>query len=167
MLQNIDPDFPSSGYNPKSLTVSANARRISRAKKKYLRWLNRKHPDVLKRALERADVTKAQIGLSGLGQNNGEEKAWYDNVLDYVPTALQTWGAYEQQKQLIELNKERAEQGMPPLEEPPATIKVEGEAGPETRQSIERGIQGAMGQYIPFVVGGIALFLLMNRGKRK
>lgn len=169
MLQANPNTMPSSGYNPRSITVTALTRKKARSKKKFLKWLNRNHPDVLKRALDRAGLSKSQVGLSGLGQNESNDTPWYDKVFNMVGSAAESYLGYEQQKELIKLNQERAEQGLPPLDQPPA-IRVEGEAGPETRKAVQEGIMGAASQYVPLVLGGLVLFVLMQQGggtKRK
>lgn len=177
----MEKQFPTSGNNPQSLTVAALARKITSAKKKYIRWLNRNHPKILRRALDEAGLSRSDVGLSGLSQagnpagpgststtSNGEDKAWYDRLLDYVPNAVQAYGAYEQQKALIELNEERAKQGQPPLNNMPA-IRVEGEAGPETRQAMQAGIQNALGQYTPYILAGLGIWFItsQNKGRKR
>ena len=177
MLQQPTRPNPTSGHNPQSLSISAVSRKLARAKKQYIRWLNKNHPKILRRALDEAGMSRKDVGLSGFGQygqqagqestsSSSDDKAWYDKLLDYVPTAVQAYGAYEQQKNLIELNEKRAKQGLPPLNQPPA-IKVEGEAGPETRKAVQEGIIGATQQYVPLVLGGLVLWVLMKPKGRK
>lgn len=171
--------FPTSGHDPRSLSVTALAKKITKAKKRYIRWLNQHYPDVLRRALDEVGLSRKQVGLSGMGQaanpagpgqtstdSGSEDKAWYDQLLDYVPQAVQAYGSYKQQEELIELNRQRAQQGLEPLNQPPA-IKVEGEAGPETRRAVQAGIQGAAAQYIPWVAGGLILWAMTRPTGRK
>lgn len=187
MLQANPNTMPSSGYNPRSITSTALTRKKARAKKKFLKWLNRNHPDVLKRALDRAGLSKSQVGLSGLGQDSimpmpsggttdttsttttDDDAPWYEKAFNMVGAAAETYLGYEQQKELIKINQQRAEQGLPPLDQPPSIV-VQGEAGPETRRAVQEGIMGAAGQYVPLVLGGLVLFVLMQKGggsKRK
>lgn len=176
MLQSIQ--FPSSGYNPQAVTTRPWKKKRMRAKRAYLRWLNRNHPKLLRELLDRANVSKSDVGLSGMGQANpagpgqetttsNDQEAWYDKLLNLVPTAVATYGAFEQQKELIKINERRAKQGLPPLEQAP-TIKVQGEAGPETRRAVQEGITAAAGQYIPYILLGVGAYILTRpKSKRR
>lgn len=158
MLENRQ--FPSSGYNPRAVTDAAMARKRMVAQKRYIKWLNKNAPDVLNRALKKADISRADLGmgLNGLGQTQ-DDKAWYEKVVDFVEPLASGWAAIEQQKTLVEINKERAKQGLDPINTP--TLKVQGEAGPQTRAAMQQSVKDAAAQYIPYLIGGgILLFLL-------
>ena len=137
------------------------------AKKKFVQWMNKNHPALLRDAIKHAHGTPADVGLSGLGASNSTatQTSWYDKILNALPAVVSGYTAVKQQKQLIELNKKRAEQGLQPLQNPPA-IKVSGEAGPQTRAALQQSIKQAAAQYIPWVAGGLGLLLLMQGRKR-
>jgi len=142
-----------------------------RNKKKFIRWLNQNHPKLLKDALDKANATRADVGLSGMnaassGNSTDSQSSWYDKILNALPSVVSGYTAIKQQQQLIELNKKRAQQGLPPLNNPPA-INVQGEAGPKTRAALQQSIKDAASQYVPYVAAGIGLIFLLNSRRRR
>ena len=162
MKQSANGTLTSLGFGVRPIGVTDAS--ALRAKKAFVRWLNRHHPKLLKAALDESNITRKQVGLSGLGQTTDSSTAWYDTVLNKLPSLITGYAAFQQQKSLIDLNKKRAEQGLPPLQNAP-TINVQGEAGPQTRAALQSSIKEAAGQYIPYIAGGLGLFLLLNNRK--
>jgi len=140
--------FPSSGHNPRSVVTATFDRRTKAAKKRFIQWLNKNHPDLLNRAIRDADVPRDQLGLNGFGQ--GDDRPWYDRILDATEKLVPIWAGIEQQKELIKINERRAKQGLDPINQ----AQFEVEAGEATRKEIGQSVKAGLGQYkIPIYIG--------------
>lgn len=160
----FNPEFPSSGYNPRSVGLTAWNAKTARSKKQFIQWLNKNHPDLLSRAIRAANLQRSDLQLNGFGNvGDADDTPWYDRIMNAAEKIVPVWAGYEQQKRMIELNEKRAKQGLPPMQEPP-TIRIQGEAGPETRHAVQAGIKEAAGQYMPLLIGGgVLLYLAMQK----
>ena len=79
----------------------------------FLTWLKNNHPGLYSAALERAEVTRHEAStLSGLG---ADESLW-SKIVNGVSSLGTTYLALRNQKELLELNLERAKAGQPPLD---------------------------------------------------
>lgn len=154
------------------------------AQKAYFAWLAQNNPNVLRAAIKEAKKKGAiePFGFSaaphpwsfGFGQSNGgeamatamskpageSEKAWYETLLDTVTeTAGKILPIYYQskaQKELIELNADRAKQGLPPIDS--------SQVAPTIRTQV--GMDPAMLNMLVLGGVGIAIFMAMGRKRR-
>jgi len=108
--------------------------------------------------------------LSGLGQGDwweasvattpttttDENGAWYSDILDFAKEAVPAYLAYDAQKDLMDLNMTRAEQGLDPID-PGLTapqIRVVHDLPPETRSILDSFKMG----------GGILMWAALGLG---
>lgn len=78
--------------------------------------------------------------------NGGNGDAWYSDVLDFAKEAIPAYLAYDAQKDIMEMNLERARQGLPPID-PGVTapqVRVVHDIPADTRQEIDRWKMGGM-----------------------
>jgi hypothetical protein len=149
----------------------------------FLGWLQTFHPEMHAMVIERVGeappnggLEKVAAGLNGLGQFDitsifgGEDEAaaqaptngtaatpWWQSAID---AASQIGGAvlqYETQKDLIELQKSRIEQGKPPIDTAllAPTVRVQADLPPTVQKDITD-----MKRVGVFAIGGIALALI-------
>ena len=150
-----------SGNRPRRAvkTVAAkrqNAKRettkLNRAK--FLAWVKNKYPKIYRAALLKA----GNRGLSGLGQ---ETESWWDKIVtgiqEVIPAALQ----YKQQKDLMNMQLQRAQAGLPPANVADYTpvLKIQTELAPETRTAFI----DQLGK--PVIFGALALLAFMMMKK--
>lgn len=102
------------------------------ARAQFLTWLKQDHPMIFRQALEKAETDKAyfveQTGnpaaLSGLGWTLddatgvavAEPKSWWQSLAEGITSATTAYLGYKGQKASIEMNMERARQGLPPID---------------------------------------------------
>lgn len=148
----------------------ANSVDEMQSKKAFFAWLAQRHPELLRAAIRQAKREGAiePFGF-GVGQTETEaekpagetEKAWYERLLDTVTeTAGKILPVYYQskaQRELIELNLERAKQGLPPIEST--------QVAPTIRTQV--GIDPAVMNMLVFGGLGLAVFLMAQRKGRR
>ena len=129
-------------------------KKVNRAK--FLSWVKSRHPKIYRMALLRAGSRSGR--LSGLGQ---ETESWWSKmatgIQEMIPAALQ----YRQQKDIMKMQLQRAQAGLPPANVADYTpvLKIETELAPETRAAFI----DQLGK--PVIFGALALgaFLLLKK----
>ena len=125
-------------------------------------WLQRWAPKVYAHAKKRADVAAANDGaLNGLG-------GWWDTFTDSVSDLGGKYLQFRTQKEILEAQMQRMQQGLPPLQtsEYAPTIAVKPDAG--TTREITGAIGAGFSRMVPWIViGGGALMLLTVGRKRR
>jgi len=118
----------------------------------------------------------AEHSLSGLGQGDwwetttavktttttDENGAWYSDILDFAKEAVPAYLAYDAQKDIMDLNMERAKQGLSPID-PGLTapqIKVVHDLPPETRGILDQFKMG--GNLLLWGALGLGAFFLIR-----
>lgn len=93
------------------------------ARLQFATWLKEKHPDIYSAALRRAEKWRREWGeargnaatLEGLGAE-GETQSFWDKFREGVTTLGTTYLTYKTQRDAMDLNMTRAEQGLPPID---------------------------------------------------
>lgn len=144
-----------------------------RAKLQFAAWLKQSHPQIYKRAAKAADVAVAHRAeaatnalnarnANGLGQvTNGaaetEAKAgWFNTFLKSAATLGTTYLTIKNQQDQMDLNIERAQAGLPPLDiaqQPILTTQIQ--LPPETVSKITASAGMQVNKILMF--GGLAL----------
>ncbi len=95
------------------------------------------------------------------------EEGWLNKVIDAASTIAPAYLQFQQQKEILDMQLERAKQGLPPLETAylAPTIRIQPELSPEARQAVTTGIQNLA---LPvLLIGGVALLATMGRRRRR
>jgi len=91
-----------------------------------------------------------------------ENGAWYSDILDFAKEAVPAYLAYDAQKDLMDLNMERAQQGLDPID-PGLTapqIRVVHDLPPETRGIIDQFKMG--GNVLMWAALGLGAFFVVR-----
>ena len=111
-----------------------NQQQKSRAKKQFLTWLKNNEPFVYRVARRRGELINPQLnGMGAIDWGNLFSQAT-ETIKNLAPAYLQT----KQQKQIMDMQMKRAEQGLPPaniIDYTPA-IKIEPSITPDTQRAI-------------------------------
>ncbi len=99
------------------------------------------------------------------------EESWLDKLIDtasnLAPAVFQTW----QQKEIMDMQLERARQGLPPLDttQMAPTIRIQTELSPETTRAAREGLTAGIGQlgFPLLVLGGVLLMTMGGRRRRR
>ena len=161
-----------------------NHERKTRATMQFVSWLRKFHPEMHAAVMERMGGREAppngalnQLGESWnmLGQidpfggvgvpttTTAEvETAWYTDVLNFAKEAVPAYLAYDAQKDLMDLNLERARQGQEPIDPGliAPQIKVIHDLPPETRGLIDQFKMG--GNMLIWAALGLGAFFLVR-----
>lgn len=79
----------------------------------YLAWLRQAHPKLYMQAISPQSM---RAGLSGFWDSVGATfNSVVSNVSNALPNLANTYAQYQQSRDLIEMNNQRARQGLPPL----------------------------------------------------
>ena len=134
-----------------------------RSRQQFVSWLKREMPKVW--ALAKARVGEAPAGLSGLGQN--ETETWWQKLTGTVANIGQSVLAYQTQKELLDIQLKRAEQGLPPIETAQYQPTVRVGVDPETaRYAVEYAgetIGEKLGPLLWIIPAGLVLLFVMRR----
>ena len=130
----------------------------------YVQWVQKTYPNLYRAAIRQVGPPPAG-GLGDVATTNVSFTDWLSNMgntlVDLAPQYLQ----YQMQQDLMEMQLQRAQQGLPPANVADYSPVLRVEAGPETQQAITTGI----GQYVApmLIVGGIAVVGYMLTKKRR
>lgn len=86
---------------------------------------------------------RRSVSMSGLGQTDGEEPSTIQQITDSLSSVAESYLQYQLQKDALELNLARAQQGLPPINTADYSPGVNVGLSPDTRQLL--------------IIGGIAL----------
>ncbi|RPH75972.1 hypothetical protein EHM76_00390 [bacterium] len=157
------------GAGPLGEVVALDLNRTQLARAQFLTWLKSVNHDLFKAALKHAETEKANFAaqtgnpaaLSGLGEN-GEPKTWWQSLAEGLTTAGTAYLAYKGQKANIDLNLQRAQQGLPPIDYSrytAPTVRTQVDVSPEILARLREG-----GTNTLLLIGGVAAaFLLLPR----
>jgi hypothetical protein len=144
------------------------------ARAQFLTWLKETHPTVFRAALEHAETAKAHFAaqtgnpgaLSGLGWTMGadgtavaEPKSWWSSLAEGITQAGTAYLAYKGQKANIELNLQRAQQGLPPVDYSrytAPTVRTQVDVSPEILARLREGGMNTM-----LLIGGVLAAVLV------
>lgn len=149
---------------PLKRKTSASNRKVgqAQARKMFLQWLQRNDPFLYKTA-RRVAVMRKQ-NLSGMGEFKWGE--FFQSATDTIKNALPTYLQTKQQKEIMDIQMERARQGLPPLETTQYTspITISPQISPDTEAAMNRialnTVQGGLGKLLPWIIGGGLLFTI-------
>ncbi len=168
--------------------MNANAERKTRATMQFVSWLRKFHPEMHAAVMQRMGGREAppngalnQLGeawnmlgqidpFGGVGvpttTTTDTDKPWYTDILDFAKEAVPAYLAYDAQKDLMDLNMERARQGLPPID-PGLTapqVTLQHQLPPETRGLIDQMKMG--GNLMLWAALGIGAFFLIQMVRR-
>ncbi len=144
----------------------------AQAKQASIEWFKKNEPFIYKVAMKRIALENNQLsGWADIGASVGKVfSSLTETVSNIAPTYLQ----YQQQKKVMDMQMERAIQGLPPanVEDYTPAVKIEANVTPETEQAITRVAQqtietGAQ-KMMPVILagGGLLAFLLLRKKGR-
>ena len=127
----------------------------------FVHWVKKKYPDLYSKVIQKIGA-QPQV-MNGLGDTGD---SWFSNFTGALTSLGQTVLQYKAQKKLMDMQMQRAQSGLPPLQaaEYAPAIKVVTEAGPETRRVVTETGNKLM---IPLAIGGgLLVVALLMRKKR-
>lgn len=150
--------------------MNGNDAQKAQATKEFLGWLSHYSPELYAAVMEQ--VPQAAMAVSevphmmGLGQNATQaptapaEKPWWQKAIDVAGGLATTYLNYQAQKDVLDVQKERAKRGLPPITSDvyAPTIRHQVDIPPEFKQA-------AMGTGTLLALGGgaLLLFMMLNR----
>lgn len=147
--------------------------KVTKARAQFLTWLKSTNPDVFERVVSVAesgmgDLPPVDFGLRGMGAAEAtESETWWQKLSSGLTAMGSAYLGYQTQKDLIELNMQRAEQGLAPLENTIApTVRTEVALDPAIVQRLQESATAGLSNML--LIGGVVLgaFFLM-KGKRR
>lgn len=165
--------------------------RKTRAALQFMAWLQNFHPDMAQAVAENVGEAPPAGALNQLGESwdmlgqidpfggvgvatstktttttGSDNGAWYSEVLEFAKQAIPAYLAYDAQKDIMDMNIERAKQGLPPID-PGMTapqVKVIHQLPPEVQTSINDFKMGGMNILLwgALAVGGFFLIRAMR-----
>ncbi len=98
------------------------------------------------------------------------EEGWLDKVIGAASTIAPAYLQFQQQKEILDMQLERAKQGLPPLETAylAPTVRIQTELSPEAMRTAREGLTAGIGQlgFPLLVLGGVALMMMGQRRRR-
>ncbi len=191
------PFIPYPGQNsPFSVVKPLQLRAKVRAKRALVEWMEQQNPAWMAKAeqiAKREIVKQSRLGLTPLiprysqdmnvrtatmGQATpptvAEEKAeesWLDKLVGAAKDIAPAFIQFKQQKEILDMQVERAKQGLPPLEAAyiAPTVRIQTELSPEMMTTARAGItEGLQKLAIPLLlVGGVALVMMTGKRRRR
>lgn len=154
----------------------------TKARAQFLTWLKESDPEAFEQILQKmgmdtngnqvslGDIPPINYGLYGMGQTDGEDtRTWWQKLADTVTSLGTAVIGYKTQKNILETNLQRAEQGLPPLDmsEGAPVVKTQVDISPEIMAKLQESAAAGMQNILLF--GGIALaaFFLLGGRKRR
>lgn len=97
------------------------------------------------------------------------EEGWLDKLIGAATTIAPAYLQFQQQKEILDMQLERAKQGLPPLETAymAPTVRVQTELGPEAQRAAREGITAGLGTLAFPLILVAGAFLLMQGGRRR
>lgn len=139
------------------------------AVKEFLGWLSKYSPEVYAGVMDAVPEAAAAIStpahMEGLGQDpttaqSTAEAPWWETVLDAASGVAEAYFTYEAQKDILDIQKERATQGLPPIETEAyaPTIRHAVDIPPEFKQAAM-----GTGTLVALGIGAVLLFMFATR----
>lgn len=98
------------------------------------------------------------------------EEGWMDKLIGAATTIAPAYLQFQQQKEILDMQLERAKQGLPPLETAylAPTVRIQTELSPEALRTARTGIAEGLGNLaFPLLLVGGVMLLTMGRGRRR
>lgn len=144
-----------------------------RNRQRFVTWLKTRQPKVWA-------LVKSRIGAppaAGLGALSADEtgatssESWWQKLTGTVTNLLQTKLAYDTQKDLLQVQLDRAKEGQPPLDttayQPTVNVTADPAAIRTAVQYAGSGITSTLQQNLPLIAAAIGAYLLLKRGSRR
>lgn len=148
-------------FNPIARTVAwGSPRRTAagtrRSRQQFINWLRNKHPGLYAKAIQR--VGTPPTGVAGLGQDETEQ-TWWQKFASTIGNLSQQALAYKTQKDLLDVQLARAQEGQPPLDMTAYQPRVLVSADPEAVQAAA----GTVGKWLLPIALGVGAWMLLRR----
>lgn len=145
------------------------------AKAAFVEWLAASYPGLVEALLEAVGAEEV-IVTQGLGQT--QEKGLLNQLLDAAQTILPAYLQFEQQREVLDIQLERARAGLPPLNTAQFAPSVQIGLDQETirRMAEEAAARAASGAgalfsspwlWVALGGGALALVAMQSRGRRR
>lgn len=145
------------------------------AKVEFLEWLGRAYPEalaVMANALEQAETIHGRGTINGLGET--DQKTLVERLVGMAESVLPAYLQYQQQSDILDVQLDRARQGLPPLNtgEYAASMQIGLDRETVARIADEAAARArnVVASPLPWIVGGVgalALVFMMIRKKRR
>ena len=160
--------------SPPSPEQAAVAEQHANARAAFLDWLAAAYPEAVAAMIEGLDVAALER-MNGLGAD--EEPGFMEKLFGLATTVLPTYLQYQQQKDVLDIQIKRAEQGLPPLETaqyaPSVQIGLDQETVQRLANEATARAQSMAGAFasspmLPMLLlgGGVLAFMMMSKKKR-
>jgi hypothetical protein len=141
--------------------------RTEKNRARFLDWLRAYNPGLFRAAIKHAEAWKegvkanggSPVALSGVALGDTDSTTWWQKLTDGITSMGTAYLAYEGQKNIIQLNTQRAQQGLPPLDPVTGapTIRTSVGLSPELMARLQSG-----GSWLIIGAVGIAGLMLLN-----
>lgn len=134
------------------------------AKMLYAKWVERRHPQIYKVAVELSK--KGHDIKSGLGEEQPKDKNWWDKLADNLTTVGTAAINLEAQRNILREQSRRANQGLAPLETSQfaPTVRVAGEVSTQSLENIKTSFGlGGIEKYIKPALLGIGVLFAIKK----
>lgn len=142
----------------------------NQSKRQFVAWIKRHDPFLYKIAEKRHAMLKRRGG-SLAGVSDFLNKDFFSTIADTVKTVAPSIFQIQSQKKILDVQLERAKQGLPPLQaaDYSPTIKVAAEITPETEAAAARIAVQSVREVMPsmerwfFVAIGVGAYLMLKK----
>lgn len=156
-----DPDATPLVSNDGSVVLKGTTEK-NRAR--FLDWLREYNPGLFRAAIKNAEAWKSGVraaggaptALSGVALGDTDSSTWWQQLTQGITSMGTAYLAYEGQKNIIALNTQRAQQGLPPLDPVTGAPTVRTTVGlsPELMARLQTG-----GSWL--IIGAVGIAALM------
>lgn len=133
-----------------------------KARLMFATWVKKRHPALYEKAFKETVATE----VSGIGEAQETGKSFWQKVTESLTSLGTGYLTYKNQKDMLELNIKRAEQGLPPLDAGATApvVRTQIDVEPEIADRLSAGIGAGLQKSL--LIGGAALAAILLLKKK-
>jgi len=132
-----------------------------KARLMFATWVRKTHPELYEKVIKETAATE----VSGIGEAQQTEKSFWQKITEGLTTVGTSYLTYKNQKDMLDLNIKRAEQGLPPLDAGATApvVRTQIDLEPEIADRLSAGIGSGMQRALLFGGAALAAILLLKK----
>ncbi len=167
----VTPDSVILSTDEETIMHTTDTRGLSKrvlAQAQFLTWIQNKFPDLYAAAVKAASSGRLSgLGVHATAEATTETAPAYTSIVDKIVALGGGYLTYTMQKKIINMNIERAKQGLPPIDIAAAgaapVVQTEVNISPAMMDSLKQSLGGGMQQIGLLIAVGLGAFLLFGR----
>lgn len=143
------------------------------ARMQFVTWLKNTHPELYAEAVKRTEAWREKMAaasgrpatIEGLNETTGESQSWWEKLTETVTTLGTSYLSYKNQQDAIEINLERAQQGLPPIDmsQSAPVVRTQIDVTPEIAERLRQTSGEVMKKTLLIAGAGLAAVLLLRK----